>query len=118
MMERAPDRGRNRACPRADLHDLPVRVVPHDHPRRVARQPLAHFRRNAGTAVEHGLACCVGVGQHRGVDVDDDLIALARSTGVELVVQGGLGDERKAIGLLLLHGRRVGLAGVGPPPGP
>jgi hypothetical protein len=113
MVERSAERWWNGAGAGADFHDAALGIVAHDDPARIARQPLRRSSWNARALLKDGLAGLLGVGQDLGIDVDDDLIALARSTGVEFVVQGGLGDERKGIGLLLLHGRRVGLAGVG-----
>src|SRR5687767_7841647 len=40
MVERAPDRGRNRAGAGADLDDPPVRIVPHDHTSGIAGQTV------------------------------------------------------------------------------
>src|SRR6266446_6774111 len=102
MVERASYCGRNRAGPRADFHDLPVRVVAHDYPGRVARHPLRRSRGNVGAAIEDGLTRRLGITQHRGVDVDDDLVTLARSAGIEGVVERGLGEERQRVSLLLL----------------
>ena len=47
-----------------------------------------------------------GIGQHRRVDVDDDLVALARSAGVEAVMEESLGEQGERVSLLLLHGGR------------
>jgi hypothetical protein len=49
------------------------------------------------TAVEDGLARRLGIGQHRRVDVDDDLVALARSAGVEAVIERGLGEQDERV---------------------
>jgi len=37
--------------------------------------------------------------------VDHHLVALARGTGIEPVVEGGFGEQRQRVGLLLRHGR-------------
>jgi hypothetical protein len=52
---------------------------------------LRRFRGNARAAFEDGLAGLIGIRQHLSVDVDDDLIALARGARVEPVVQCRLG---------------------------
>ena len=78
----------------------------HDHAARVARQALRRFRGNADAVLEDGLAGMIGVRQHRGVDVDDDLVALARGAGIDAVVEGRLGQQGQGVGLLLLHRRR------------
>jgi hypothetical protein len=54
-------------------------------------------------ALEDGLAGCLGIRQHRGVDVNDDLVALARGAGIEGLVEGALGEKRERIRLLLLE---------------
>ncbi len=65
------------------------------------RQPHAGFRGNVRAALEHGLAGRLRVLQHGGVDVDDDLVTLARRAGVETVVERGLGEQRQRVRLLL-----------------
>jgi len=57
-------------------------------------------------ALEDRLARRIGVRQHRGIDVDHDLIPLARRTRIDSPVQGRLGDERERVRLLLLDGGR------------
>ena len=44
VVERAPQRRRDRPRPRPDLHEPPRLVVLHHHPARVARQTLRRFR--------------------------------------------------------------------------
>ena len=85
MVKRAPQRRRNRPRPRPDLHDAPVRVVPHDHAAGVTRQALGRLRGNARPVLEHGLPGLLRVGEHRRVDVHDHLVPLARRTGIERV---------------------------------
>jgi hypothetical protein len=85
MVERPSQGGGNRPCPGPDLQQTPVVIVAHHHPARVARQALGRFRGNARAAIEHGLARLIRIGQHLGLDVDDDLIALTRGTGIEVV---------------------------------
>jgi hypothetical protein len=98
MMERSPQRRRNRACPSADLQQAPVCVVAHHHTAGVARQALRRSRGNARAILED-----------RGIDVDHHLVALARGAGVDAVVEGRLREQRQRIGLLLDHRRRVAL---------
>src|SRR2546430_12219626 len=84
--------------------DPAICVVAHHDPARIAREALRRFRRNIRAALEHGLARRLGVYQHRGVDVDHDLIALAWSPRIDSPVEGCLGDQRERVRLLLLHG--------------
>src|SRR5437773_1596191 len=104
MLKRAPQRRRNGPRPGADLGDPAICVVAHHDPARIAREALRRFRRNIRAALEHGLARRLGVYQHRGVDVDHDLIALAWSPRIDSPVEGCLGDQRERVRLLLLHG--------------
>src|SRR5215813_12934614 len=97
VVECSADRRRNRAGPRADLQQMPVGVVAHHDPARVARQALRRSGRNAYAILEHRLAGLIGVGQHGGIDVDHDLIALARGTGIDPVVERGLGEQGQGI---------------------
>jgi hypothetical protein len=92
VLERAPQCRWNRARPGPDLHGAPLLVVPHHHPARVARQALRRFRGNACPVLEHGLAGLIRIGERRGVDMDHDLVALARGAGIEAVVKGRLRD--------------------------
>jgi len=93
----------------------------HHHAARVARQTPGRFGGNARAAVEDGLAGLIGVGEHRGVDVDHHLIALARGAGVDTVMERRLCEQRQSVGLLLLHKgrfrRNVPRAGGGGPAG-
>jgi hypothetical protein len=60
--------------------------------------------------LEDGLPGLAGIGQHRRIDVDDDLVAFGRRTGIESLMECDLGEETERIGLLLFHGR--GLHGL------
>jgi hypothetical protein len=90
--------------------------VPHYYPTGVAGQALRRSRGNAPGVLKAGLARGIAVRQHLGIDVDDDLVALARGAGVEHVMQGDLGEQRERVGLLLLHRGRVGLGCLVTPP--
>jgi hypothetical protein len=79
----------------------------HDDPAGVAGQALGRSSWNAYTVFEDGLAGSVGVRQDFGVDMDHDLIALARGARIELVMQRHLGEQPECVGLLLFHGGRV-----------
>ena len=42
---------------------------------------------------EDRLARLIGIGEHGAVDVDDDLVALGRAAGIEVVVKRGFRDH-------------------------
>jgi hypothetical protein len=92
MVQRPPESRRDRAGPGADLRHAPVRVMAHDDPARIAGQALRRSSWNAETVFEHGLAWLGRVGQDGGVDVDDHLIVLARSAGIDAVMERSLGQ--------------------------
>ena len=75
----------------------------HYHAARVARQAAGRFRGNVHAVLENGLAGRVGVCEHGRVDVDHDLIALARCTRIDAVVERRFGEETERVGLLLLQ---------------
>ena len=60
-----------------------------------------------GAILEDGLAGLIGIGERRGVDVDDHLVSLCWRARVDAVVEGRLRDEGERIGLLLGHGGRL-----------
>ena len=90
VMERPPERRRNRAGSGRNLHDSTVETVLHHHAARVARQALRRFRGNAHAVLEDGLAGLIGVREHRGIDVDHHLISLSQGAGIDAVVEGRL----------------------------
>ena len=99
----------NRPCPGADFNGVTVCVVPHHYSARVARQAAGRFRRNARPTFEDRLTRRVGIDEDRSVNVDDDLVALTRRTGMDTVVERGLGEQCQGIRLLLGHrGRFLG----------
>jgi len=106
MLKSAPQRRRNGPRPGADLGDPAVWVVSHHHAARVTCKALRRFCRNARSALEHGLARPIGIREHLHVDVDHHLIALARRTGIDSVMERCLREQRQGVGLLLLHRRR------------
>src|SRR5947207_14234382 len=103
MMQRAPQRRRNGSRPRADFDDPAIRIVSHHDAARVAGQTLGRFRRDVRAVVEDRLTGRIGVRQHRRVDVDHDLVALARGAGIDSVVERCFGDEGQRVRLLLLN---------------
>ena len=111
MMQRPPQRRRNRARPRPDLDDAPVLVVPHHHAARVAREPLRRFRGNARAALEDRLTGLLGVLEHCGIDVHHHLVTLARRARIQLVVERRLCEQRQRVRLLLSQRRRRVLRG-------
>ena len=92
MVERAPCRGWDRARTRCDLDRVSLAIVSHHHPARVARDALRRFRGNARAIFEEGLAGLIGIGKDRRIDVDDDLVTLARSAGIEAEMERRLGE--------------------------
>jgi hypothetical protein len=86
MLQRPPQRGRNRPRPGSDLDHASVLVVSHHHAACVARQPAGRFRGNVAPLFQHRLAGLRRVRQRRGVHVDHDLVPLAGSAGVQLVM--------------------------------
>jgi hypothetical protein len=104
-LKRPPQRRRNRPASRADL-DEPT-LGPHHDPARVAREALRRFRGHARAVLEDRLAAMLGVGQDCRVDVDDDLVPLARGAGIDPVVKRGLGQEGQGVGLLLRERGRL-----------
>ena len=81
--------------------DSAVPVVPHHHAGRVARQAAGRFCGNARAALENRLARNLRVGQHRRVDVDYDLVALARNAGFDAMVERALGEQDQRVSLFL-----------------
>ena len=98
VMKRSPQRGRNRACPGADLQQAPGCVVAHHDPARVARQALRRSGRNAQPVLEDGLTGLVGVGQDGGIHVDHHLVAFSRRAGIDALVERALGEQGEGIG--------------------
>jgi hypothetical protein len=97
VLEGAAQCRRDRASSRANFHNPSVSVVPHDNPAGVARQALRRSSWNACAVLEHGSASCICVFQDFGIDVDDDLVALAWSARIELVTQSHLSDQFQGI---------------------
>jgi hypothetical protein len=93
MLEGTPQRRRNRARPGGDLHHTALWIVPYHHPASIARQPLRRFRGNARAVLDHGLPARVRICQHGRIDMDDDLISLARRPGIEFMIQRRLRDQ-------------------------
>ena len=118
MLERAAQRGWNRARPRGDFDHAAVPSVLHHHAAGVAGQAPGRSRGNVLAALEHGLSGRLRVGQRRRVDVDHHLVALTRHAGVDAVVQGRLREQSQRVGLLLLQHRRFrgDVSGVGERP--
>jgi hypothetical protein len=59
--------------------------MPHHHAAGIAGGPLRRFRGNACAFLQHRLAGRIGIGQHSRVDVDHDLVALARRAGRDYI---------------------------------
>ncbi len=101
VLERSPKGRRNGPGAGADLDHLAIRGVPHHHAARVARQAPGRFRGNVRPVLEDGLAGRVRVCQHRGLDMDDHLVALARGAGIDPVMEGRLREQGERVRLLL-----------------
>jgi hypothetical protein len=101
MVERAPQRGWNRPCAGAHLDHLPVRIVPHHHAARIARQAPGRFRGNADPPFQGCLARLRRVLRNCRVHVNHYLVPLARRTGIQLVMQRRLGQQDQRVSLLL-----------------
>ena len=106
MAQSPAERRRDGARPGPDLHGPTVLIVPHHYPARIAHKAPRRSRGNVAHLLPLGLAGRLRVRQHGGVDMDDHLVPLARRAGVELVVQGALGEQPQRIGVLLRPGRR------------
>jgi hypothetical protein len=61
MVERAPQRRRDRAGPGADLEHAPLAVVPHHHPAGVARQAPEHFRGNVRAVLARAVSAAMSI---------------------------------------------------------
>ncbi len=118
MLQRSSQRRGNRPRPGPHLHHSPVLVVSHQHPARVARQALRRSRGNVAPPFQHGLAGLLRIREDCGVYVDHHLIPFTRRSGVELMVQRRLGQQRQRVRVLLRPGRRlhgrVGVRQAGP----
>ena len=58
--------------------------------------------------VKDGLAGLIGVRQHRGVDVHDNLIAFSRRAGINTVMESRFREQRQGVRLLLADRWTVG----------
>ena len=99
MLKRSSNRWRNRSCPGADLYHSPLGVLTHEHSGRVAGEALRRSGRNARPTLEHRLPGLLAVGQDGSIDVHNHLIALSWDTGIDALVERGLGQHRKCVGL-------------------
>ena len=88
----------------------------HDDAACVAGEPPGRFRGNVLAVFEGRLAGLIRVHEHWRVDVDDNLVAVTRRTGVEIVVQRGFRDHGQRVGLLLTEAWRIAFGVI--PPGP
>src|SRR5256714_15150830 len=77
MLRRLAYRRGNRPCSRPDLDRPAVSVVGHEHATGVARDASRVFR-GTMTPLQGRLAGLIRIGQHRGGDVNDHLVAAAR----------------------------------------
>jgi hypothetical protein len=91
-VERSSDCRGDRPGPGADLDQPAVGILAHHHAARIAGETLGRLRGNAGAVFEDGLARVIGVCEDLGIDVDHHLVPLAGGTGIDLVMQRGLGE--------------------------
>jgi hypothetical protein len=78
----------------------------HDDAAGIACQASRRFRGNVFAIRESRLPRHLWIGERRSVDMNDDLIPLARSSRIDTVMEGGLREQRQGIGRLLLERRR------------
>jgi hypothetical protein len=83
-----------------DVEDVALAVVQHLDRGGVTGDAAGRFRGNALAVLESGLALVSrhARGEGGGVDVDHNLVAVAAGAGVEVVSEGGLGDEAEGVG--------------------
>jgi hypothetical protein len=106
-MVQGPSKGWwDRAGPGRYLDDPTISAVLHHHPARVTRQAPRRFRGNVRAVLEHGLAGRLGVGKHRSIDVDHDLIAPAWCAPIDTVMKRCFAEQHESVRLLLLEGGR------------
>jgi hypothetical protein len=92
-MKESASQGRwNGAGSRPNLDQASILVVAHHDPARVTGQALRRFRGNACAVFEDRLARLVRIRERRSIDVDHYLIALARRSRIEVVVERRLGE--------------------------
>jgi hypothetical protein len=65
-------------------------------------------------AFTRGLPRLLGICEGSGVDVDHDLVGRAGSTGIEVTVERGFGDEAEGVGLLPAQRGRIACGGRSP----
>ena len=107
MMQRPPDRRRNRARSRGDFHDAAVPPVLHDDTGCIACKASGRFRGNFYPVFQGRIAVVGRVGENRGIDVDDDLVVLGCCARLDAVVQRRLRDYCQRVRLLLGHAGSV-----------
>ena len=108
MLHGTPQRGRNRTRPGANFDRPTVVIVAHHDPTGVARQAPGRFRGNVAALFQHGLAGLRRVRQHRGVNMDHDLVPFTRRAGIELAMECRLREQGQRVSLLLCTGRGLG----------
>ena len=80
---------------------------------RITTRLASHARRRDVSAetcaplLEDGLPGLIWVRQHRGVDMDHDLVPLSRSAGIKLVMEGRFREQGQRVRLLLGDRRRL-----------
>ena len=79
----------------------------HHHPGRITGEALRRFRGNVSAVFEDRLPRLIGIREHRSIDTDHHLVALARSAGIQTVVERRLGEQREGVGLQLAKRRRL-----------
>ena len=96
--QRAPDGWRDGAGPAANIEHRPVAGMAHDHGGGIARDTSRRFSGNADAVLQGGLAGFGSDCQRLGVDMDDDLIAVACRAAIEVGGQGALGEQSERVG--------------------
>ena len=107
--KRSPDRGRYGPGLAPNVQNRAIPLVPHDDLGGITRDAARRFRGNVDAVLQRRLAALRVISQDILIDMDDDLIAVAGSTTIEVGRQRALGEQPERVGAPLTHrhGRTV-----------